>query len=239
MSRRQGGYGRGKRMSIEKDQVDILSGVRDGYTIGSPVSLYIENKDWKSWQGAMDPFHIIPGRAVTMPRPGHADLAGGIKYDQHDLRNVLERASARETAVRTAVGALTSLLLRELGMGLYSYVVSIGSVGIPPGILPMKTVGDGYLKRLSRTAASDGRMMNIPDARTSAQAVALIEDTGKKGDTLGGVFEIRATNVPVGLGSYSQWDRKLDGRLARAMMSIQAIKAVEVGDGVMNSGRHG
>ncbi len=239
LSERQAGYGRGKRMSIEKDRVDVLSGVRAGYTIGSPVSLYIENKDWDHWQEVMSPFHVSGARVVTMPRPGHADLAGGMKYDHHDLRNVLERASARETAVRTAVGALAGLLLRELHIGLYSFVVSVGTVAISPEVLPPRTLGDKYLGRLRRVAAADPHGMNIPDARRSARAVALIKSASKRGDTLGGVFEVRATNMPAGLGSYSQWDRRLDGRLARAMMSIQAIKAVEIGDGMINASLHG
>jgi chorismate synthase len=239
LSRRQMGYGRGNRMSIEKDQVDILSGVRGGYTIGSPVTLYIENKDWKNWKDILDPMRSASKRVVTMPRPGHADLAGGIKYDHHDLRNVLERSSARETAVRTAVGAIAKLLLMNLSIELYNYVISIGKVKIKPDVLPMITLGNNYLKKLSGITASDEYMMNMPDASASKRAVRVIEDTKKKGNTLGGVFEIRATNVPVGLGSYSQWDRKLDGRLAGAFMSIQAVKGVEIGDGVANASRYG
>ncbi len=239
LSKRQTGYGRGKRMSIEKDQVDILSGVRGGYTIGSPVTLYVENKDWQNWKDIMDTRHSVPKRVVTMPRPGHADLAGGIKYNHHDLRNVLERSSARETAVRTAVGAIAKLLLMNLSIELYNYVVSIGNVIINPDVLPSITLGNNYLKKLNKIAASDEYMMNMPDTVASKRAVRLIEDSKKKGNTLGGAFEIRATNVPVGLGSYSQWDRKLDGRLAGALMSIQAIKGVEIGDGVANSGRYG
>jgi chorismate synthase len=239
LSKRQTGYGRGKRMSIEKDQVDILSGVRGGYTIGSPVTLYVENKDWQNWKDIMDTLHSVPKRVVTMPRPGHADLAGGIKYNHHDLRNVLERSSARETAVRTAVGAIAKLLLMNLSIELYNYVVSIGKVKINPDVLPSITLGNNYLKKLNKIAASDEYMMNMPDTAASKRAVRLIEDSKKMGNTLGGAFEIRATNVPVGLGSYSQWDRKLDGRLAGALMSIQAIKGVEIGDGVANSGRYG
>ncbi len=239
LSKRQMGYGRGNRMAIEKDRIDILSGVRGGYTIGSPVTLYIENKDWQNWKDIMNPMQSASKRVVTMPRPGHADLAGGIKYDHHDLRNVLERSSARETAVRTAVGAIAKLLLTNLSMELYNYVVSIGKVKIKPDVLPPLTLGNSYLKKLNRITASDEYMMNMPDTSASKRAVRLIEDSKKKGNTLGGVFEIRATNVPVGLGSYSQWDRKLDGRLAGALMSIQAIKGVEIGDGVANAGRYG
>ncbi|MGC8578695.1 MAG: chorismate synthase [bacterium] len=239
LSRRQMGYGRGKRMSIEKDHVDFLSGVRAGYTIGSPVAIYIENKDWQNWQNIMDPFLEKPERIVTMPRPGHADLAGGIKYNHHDLRNVLERASARETAVRTAVGAIASLLLNTFDIRLYSYVIAIGNVKIDTNTLPLKTLGDAYLKRLNMITESDINMMNMPDLSASKKAVELIEKTKKRGDTLGGVFEVRATNIPVGLGSYSQWDRRLDARLACALMSIQAIKAVELGNGMENAGKYG
>ncbi|MGC8755189.1 MAG: chorismate synthase [bacterium] len=239
LSRRQMGYGRGKRMSIEKDHVDFLSGVRAGYTIGSPVAIYIENKDWQNWQNIMDPFLEKPERIVTMPRPGHADLAGGIKYNHHDLRNVLERASARETAIRTAVGAIASLLLNTFDIRLYSYVIAIGNVKIDTNKLPLKTLGDAYLKRLNMITESDINMMNMPDLSASKKAVELIEKTKKRGDTLGGVFEVRATNIPVGLGSYSQWDRRLDARLACALMSIQAIKAVELGNGMENAGKYG
>ncbi len=237
--KRQRGYGRGKRMSIERDRVEVLSGIRGGYTIGSPVTLYIENRDWTNWKDIMDPINSIDKKIVTMPRPGHADLAGGIKYNHHDLRNVLERASARETAIRTAVGGVAKLLLRELSIGLYSYVVSIGNVKIEDKILPLKTLGTVRLKKLSKAAESDENNMNMPDRAASERAIKLIEDTGKRGNTLGGVFEIRAVNVPAGLGSYSQWDRRLDGRLAAALMSIQAIKAVEIGDGFLNAGRFG
>ena len=240
LSKRQTGYGRGNRMSIEKDHVDILSGVRGGYTIGSPVTLYVENKDWQNWKDVMDPIHMNTSRrVVTMPRPGHADLSGGIKYDHHDLRNVLERSSARETAVRTAVGAVAKLLLSNISIELYSYVVSLGTVKIKPDVLPMITLGNSYLRKLSRLAASDEYQMNMPDTAAVKRAMQIIENTKKRGNTLGGVFEVRAVNVPVGLGSYSQWDRKLDGRLAGALMSIQAIKGVEIGDGVANAGRYG
>lgn len=239
LSKRQGGYGRGKRMSIERDQVEILSGVRHGYTIGSPLTLYIENKDWMNWKDIMGPFHSTYKKNVTMPRPGHADLAGGIKYDQHDLRNILERASARETAIRTAVGVILKLLLKEISIELYSFVIAIGNSTVKKDALPLSTVGTGYLEKLVKITEKDSNMMNMPDKTASDKAVRLIEGARKRGDTLGGIFEIRAANVPVGLGSYSQWDRKLSSRLAGALMSIQAIKAVEIGDGVANAAKYG
>jgi len=239
LTKRQSGYGRGSRMSIENDQISVLSGIRGGYTIGSPVTMYIENKEWVNWKDIMGVERNAEGKDVTMPRPGHADLAGGIKYNHYDLRNVLERASARETAIRTAVGAVAKLLLRELSIELYSYVISIGNVRIKDQILPMKTLGSSYLKRLGAIAEADSYRLNMPDKSAAVKAAKLIETTKKKGDTVGGVFEIRATNVPVGLGSYSQWDRRLDGRLASALMSIQAIKAVEIGDGIVNTDKRG
>lgn len=237
--KRQMGYGRGKRMSIEKDSIDIVSGVRAGYTIGSPIAIYIENKDWQNWHDIMDPFTGRSDKVVTMPRPGHADLSGGIKYDHHDLRNVLERASARETAIRTAVGAIANLFLNAFNINLYSYVISIGNVKINSDTLPLRTLGDAYLKKLNEISDSDAYMMNIPDLSVSKKAVKLIEKVKNSGDTLGGVFEVRATNVPIGLGSYSQWDRRFDARLAGALMSIQAIKAVELGNGIENASRLG
>lgn len=239
LSRRQSGYGRGKRMSIERDHAEIVSGVRHGCTIGSPLTLYIENRDWANWKDIMDPFHSINEKAVTMPRPGHADLAGGIKYGQHDLRNILERSSARETAIRTAVGIITKLLLKEISIEIYSFVIAIGNSRVNKDVLPLKTMGSNYLKKLVEIADSDSNMMNMPDKTASNEAVKLIENAQKKGDTLGGVFEIRTANIPVGLGSYSQWDRKLSSRLAGALMSVQAIKAVEIGDGVANAARYG
>lgn len=239
LTKRQMGYGRGNRMSIETDRIEILSGVRGGYTIGSPVTLFIENRDWQNWKDIMNPEKNADRKAVTLPRPGHVDLPGGMKYGHYDLRNVLERASARETAVRTAVGAVAKLLLMNLSVELFSYVIAIGKVRIARNILPMSTLGSSSLRRLSSIAAADEQGMNMPDAAAARKAVRAIEDAKKKGNTLGGVFEIRAANVPVGLGSYSQWDRKLDARLAGALMSIQAIKGVEIGCGMTNAERYG
>ncbi|MCL4478150.1 MAG: chorismate synthase [Deltaproteobacteria bacterium] len=239
LSKRQSGYGRGKRMLIEGDRIILLSGVRGGYTLGSPISLYIENKDFINWQDIMDPDIASEKKLVSLPRPGHADLSGGIKYNHHDLRNVLERASARETAIRTSVGSLSKLLLKELNIELYSFVVSIGDINIDQDILPQKSLGSKYLKKLNRLIAADQHMLWMPDTKASLNAVKKIEGAKKNGDTLGGVFEIRATNVPPGIGSYVQWDRKLDARIAMALMSVQAIKAVEVGDGFKNAFKYG
>ncbi len=239
LSKRQSGYGRGKRMLIEGDRIILLSGVRGGYTLGSPISLYIENKDFINWQDIMDPDMASEKKLISLPRPGHADLSGGIKYNHHDLRNVLERASARETAIRTAVGSLSELLLQELNIELYSFVVSIGDIKIDQDILPQKSLGSKYLKKLNKIIASDQHMLWMPDTKASLDAVKKIEGAKKNGDTLGGVFEIRATNVPPGIGSYVQWDRKLDARIAMALMSVQAIKAVEVGDGFKNALKYG
>ncbi len=239
LAKRQMGYGRGNRMTIERDRVEILSGVRGSYTIGSPVTLFVENRDWQNWKEIMDPVQNISRKSVTLPRPGHVDLAGGIKYGHYDLRNVLERASARETAVRTAVGAVAGLLLMNLSIELFSYVVSIGKVRINPALLPPQTIGSSSLKRLARIAATDQNLLNMPDVSASRRAAKAIENAKKNGNTLGGIFEIRACNVPVGLGSYSQWDRKLDGRLAGALMSIQAVKGVEIGNGMSNAERYG
>lgn len=223
LSRRQQGYGRGRRMTIEQDRVRILAGVRGGKTLGSPVCLQIENRDWENWAKTMDPG---PGaytgdRVVTRPRPGHADLAGALKYGHRDVRNVLERASARETAARVAAGSLARRLLEEMGVTILGLVVRIGKVeaaipDLPPDVLQAR--------------AAESRVM-CPDAVASLRMMEQIDRIRDEGDSLGGVFEIRAYGVPPGLGSYSQWDRRLDGHLAGALMSIQAIKGVEVGLG--------
>jgi chorismate synthase len=221
--RRQRGYGRGGRMKIESDRVEILSGVRGGVTLGSPIAVAISNRDHANWSGRMGaaPFDAPP-EPVTRPRPGHADLAGGIKYDRHDLRDVLERASARETAARTAVGAIARKLLSQVGVEIFAHVVAIGDVETSRGgDVPLHVVRD-------RSAGSD---LRCADAEAETRMKDAIREAAHAGDTLGGVFEVVATGVPVGLGSHVQWDRKLDGRLAQALMCIQAIKAVEIGDG--------
>ncbi len=222
LARRQKGHGRGGRMRIEQDRVRILSGVRHGLTLGSPIALFIENIDYASWEALMRPEPpAIPGRVLTRPRPGHADLAGGMKYAQTDLRNILERASARETAARVAAGAVARKLLSVAGITVQSHVVRIGSATSEVALLD--------LKRLNACAdASPVRMLN-PAAEK--KAMRLIDGASRKGDTLGGVFEVVVDGCPPGLGSHVQWDRRLDGRLAQAMMSMQAIKGVEIGRG--------
>jgi len=220
LKKRQGGYGRGKRMNIEHDQVEILSGVRNGETLGSPISLKVKNKDWANWQDIMSPDSgaKIKEKVVTKPRPGHADLGGTLKYRHRDIRNTLERASARETAIRVAVGALAQGLLKKLNIHILGHVVSIGQVK-----------ADVDYTRLN------ANVYNTPlyctDEEATGEMIALIDSTKEKGDSLGGVIEIVVSNVPVGLGSHVHWDRRLDGRLAQALMSIPGIKGIEIGKG--------
>lgn len=216
MKRRQFGYGRGPRMKLEMDHVEVLSGLRGGKTLGSPMSLQITNKD----------FSIDRLPVVTQPRPGHADLTGAMKYDHRDIRNVLERASARETAARVAVGAICKQLLRELGIELASHVVAIGSTRARP--LPRLSI-----PQLRKQA--DQSPMRCLDPQATKKMMREIDDCVKRGDTLGGVFEVLAFGAPPGLGSYVQYDRRLDAILARSVMAIHAVKAVEVGDGVLAS----
>jgi chorismate synthase len=229
LGRRQRGYGRGARMKIESDRAEITAGVRNGETLGSPVVVVVENKDHASWKGRMDATPMDPTpEPFTRPRPGHADLAGGLKYDRHDLRDILERASARETAARTAAGAIARRLLSEVGVEVFAHVVAIGEVTASPS-RAISAVRDAA--RASDLACAD------PEAEGRMKDA--IREAAHAGDTLGGVFEVVATGVPPGLGSHVQWDRKLDGRLAQALMSIPAIKAVEVGDGVASAARRG
>jgi len=231
LERRQRGYGRGGRMKIEKDRVQILSGVRFGKTLGGPIALLIENKDWENWKEKMAVEGERPETAVpfTRPRPGHADLAGGIKYNQRDLRNILERASARETACRVALGAVCKRFLEELGVFVGSYVVSIGPVSPP-------IEEQDLVKRHQLAEQSE---LRFPDTSRDKDFVELINRAKEMGESLGGVFEVFAVGVPPGLGSHVHWDRKLDGRIAQAMMSIQAIKGVEIGLGFEASKRFG
>ncbi|OGQ17787.1 MAG: chorismate synthase [Deltaproteobacteria bacterium RIFCSPHIGHO2_02_FULL_60_17] len=229
--RRQQGYGRGGRMLIEKDEVQIRSGIRWGETLGSPVALGIENRDWKNWTKKMsaaaeDRDESI---AVTKPRPGHADLTGILKYHHSDIRSVLERASARDTVSRTAVGSFCKQLLAPFGIRVMGYIRSIGDVAA-------KSPELGYEEIFARCEESPVR---VADKEAEERMIALIEDCKKKGDTLGGIFEVVVLGLPPGLGTHTQWDRKLDGRLAQALMSIQAIKGVEVGLGFEMARRRG
>lgn len=217
---RQGGYGRGGRMKIESDRVEILSGVRGGKTLGSPVALMVKNKDYQNWEPIMSPESSNGERAVYVPRPGHADLTGSLKYEHEDMRNVLERASARETAIRTAVGAVSKQLLEALGITVLSRTVSVGNVHDSSEI----DLAD-YKKRVF---ANDMRMYAVDAAE---RARALIDEAKNEGESVGGVVEVVALGVPAGIGSYVHYDRKLDARIAGALMSVQAIKGVQTGIG--------
>jgi chorismate synthase len=237
LRRRQGGYGRGRRMAIESDRADIISGVRAGETIGGPIAMLIENRDWVNWQKTMftgaepEPEATGAKRApVTKPRPGHADLAGIAKYGRADIRDILERASARETAARVAAAAIARQLLLAAGIRITSHVFSIGDVRLP----------DGVTVSFDQAAAlPDDSPLRCIDQDTSARMIERIDAAKVAGDTMGGGFEVIATGVPIGLGSYVQWDRKLDGRLAQAMMSIPAIKGVGIGLGPEAAARPG
>ncbi|ADY73944.1 chorismate synthase [Desulfurobacterium thermolithotrophum DSM 11699] len=228
LSRRQKGYGRGGRMKIEKDRVEFLSGVRLGKTLGSPILMAIWNKDYKNWEEIMkpDPGDLPEDKKVTRPRPGHADLSGVLKYGFDDVRNVLERSSARETAGRVAAGALCKDILRRLGITIGSYVISIGSVEVPKKVLESLS----YLERFENAENSEVRIP-IDDLNLEKRFKEEIDKAKENGESLGGVFEVFAIGVPVGLGSHTQWDKRLDGKIAQSIMSIQAIKGVEVGIG--------
>ena len=226
LARRQWGYGRGGRMKIECDRVEVVSGVRHGQTLGSPVALLIENKDWANWTDVMaaEAREVAPERArrVKRPRPGHADLAGGQKFGARDLRDVLERASARETAARVACGALAKQLLAAFDVEIRSHVIQLG--GVPD--VPLEVSWDEI------AAIPDDAPLRCADADAQARMCALIDETKRAGDTLGGIFEVVAQGVVPGLGAHTSWDAKLDGRLAQAVMSIPAVKAVAIGAGV-------
>jgi chorismate synthase len=223
LARRQQGYGRGGRMKIEKDEVKIHSGVRWGESLGSPITLVVENRDWKNWEKRMSPFAEDRDDkiAVTRPRPGHADLAGVQKYNHKDVRNILERASARETTARVAVGGLAKCVLRPFNVRVMGYVAEIGGIVADHKQLTAEEI-------FARAEVSPVRMA---DPAAEEQIVNLIDQCKKQGDTLGGVVEVVATGLPPGLGSYVHWDRKLDGRLGHALLSLQAVKGVEVGLG--------
>ena len=223
LARRQQGYGRGGRMKIEKDEALLRSGVRWGESLGSPITLVIENKDWRNWEKRMSPFAQDRDAklAVTRPRPGHADLAGALKYNHRDVRNILERASARETAARVAVGGLAKCLLSPFNARVMGYVSEIGGVVASHADMTPEEI-------FARAEVSPVR---VADTTAETQIIALIDQCKQQGDTLGGVVEVVATGLPPGLGSFVQWDRKLDGRLAQALLSLQAVKGVEVGLG--------
>ncbi len=243
LKRRQGGYGRGGRMKLESDHAEIMSGVRWGKTIGSPISILVENKDWSNWKEVMSSDNpslppvskVIPphtplekGGLVTRPRPGHADLSGAVKYDHHDIRNILERSSARETAMRVALGAIAKKFLSEFDIKIGSYVIQVGKIQDARYKMQDTRSEKELLKTCEKAEKSPVR---CPDEETSKKMMVLIEKAIKEGNSLGGIFEVFVTGAPVGLGSHVQWDRRLEGRLAQALMSIQAIKGVEVGLG--------
>lgn len=230
LARRQGGYGRGGRMRIEKDQIEFTCGVRKGKTLGSPLGLLIRNKDWENWKDimAVEPGPPPTERVVTRPRPGHADLVGAIKYGHRDIRNVLEKASARETAIRVAVGAVGKALLGQFGMKVVSYTMEIGRVTAQSPDDPL----EAYTK-------AEKSQVRCWDQLAGEKMIEEIRSAKHKGDSLGGVFEVVVTNPPIGLGSYAQWDRRLSARLAMAAMSIQAMKGVEIGMGFESARRFG
>lgn len=238
MHRRQLGYGRGGRQKIEKDQAEFLAGVRHGKTIGAPIAIRIENRDWKNWEkalpvedadGADDSGHDAQ-RRLTSPRPGHADLAGALKFNFHDARYILERASARETAARTSAGALAKLLLREFGISVLSHTIAVGHV---------KLERAAQWNEIESICANLDSPLRCVDTETETRMKAEVDKALRAGDSVGGIFEVVARGVPPGLGSHAQWDEKLDGRLARAVMSIQAVKGVELGTGIANATSYG
>ncbi|HVB36868.1 MAG TPA: chorismate synthase [Candidatus Acidoferrales bacterium] len=238
LHRRQLGYGRGGRQKIEKDQAEFLAGVRHGKTIGAPIAIRIENRDWKNWEKAL-PVEDTDGadgagqdtqRRLTSPRPGHADLAGALKFNFHDARYILERASARETAARTGAGAIAKLLLREFGVSVLSHTIAVG---------PVKLERAAQWSEIESLCENLESPLRCVDAETEARMKAEVDKALRAGDSVGGIFEIVARAVPPGLGSHAQWDEKLDGRLARAVMSIQAVKGVELGTGIANATSYG
>ncbi|MDP1859940.1 MAG: chorismate synthase [Gemmatimonadaceae bacterium] len=233
--RRQQGYGRGRRMQIERDEIEFLSGVRAGQTIGSPVAMLIRNRDWKNWVDIMDPAKrdedesVARKRVVTRPRPGHADMSGLLKYDRDDARDILERASARETTARVAAGAICRRLLSEFGVSVGSHLVHLGGIDAAPNAELPHPLND----------ASDASPLRTLDASAEARMIAAIDAAKQSGNTLGGICEVVVTGLPVGLGSHVSWDRKLDGRIGAALMSIPAVKGVEIGLGFETARRTG
>jgi chorismate synthase len=253
LKRRQMGYGRGGRMKIEKDRAEITAGVRAGITLGSPIAITIRNRDWENWREVMSPDRSsrlqpacgdVETRKVTKPRPGHADLAGGIKYHHKDLRNVLERASARETAARVAAGAIAKRLLTEFDIHVMSFVIQIGGMGVPTQIGDTGIPTCDYMpSSLSEVGEFQKRLENsplrCPDPDVERRMMEAIDTAKDEGDSLGGVFQVMAFNIPPGLGSHVHWDRRLDARIAYAVMSIPAIKGVEIGLGFEAAQRKG
>jgi len=230
LQRRQGGYGRGGRMKIERDRVTFRSGVRHGLTLGSPITLEVENRDWQNWQVKMSVAEVEEEvEPVTLARPGHADFAGSIKYGHDDIRNVIERSSARETATRVAVGALCMIFLRQFGIEIHSHVLAIGPAADASNSAIDRHFDETYWQQVEQSPVRCG------DAALSEQMIAYIQDSKTRADTCGGIFEVVASGVPIGLGSYSQWDRRLSTRISAALMSIPSIKGVEIGNGFEQS----
>ena len=226
LKRRQGGYGRGGRMKIEKDRVEIISGIRAGFTLGSPIGIYLENKDWKNWNEIMSVVgKINDSKKVTKPRPGHADLAGILKYNHNDIRNILERASARETAARVAAGSIFSQFLTNFNIDIVSHVLSIGNIELKSPEIDFEVLKKNV----------ENSPLHCYDKEKEKEMMSYIDKIKEKGDSLGGILEVRTTELPVGLGSHVQWNRRLDGRLAQAIMSIPAIKGVEIGPAFDNA----
>ncbi len=230
LARRRLGYGRGPRMRFEADEITLISGIRHGRTLGSPVAVEIANTEWPKWNEEMSPEPGVPSKVLTQPRPGHADLPGMLKYGFDDARDVLERASARETAARVAAGTLAKLLLLHLGVSIVSHIVGLGDATTGPD---SPRPGPGDLETVDESS------VRCFDPAAEEAMIAAVKAAAKAGDSLGGVAEVLGYGVPVGLGSHVQWDRKLDANLAQALMSIQAVKAVEIGDGWDNAGRRG
>lgn len=229
LGRRQKGFGRGNRMKIERDSIEILSGIRGGKTLGSPISFLIKNKDYKNWEMCMDSIMVDEQyKRITRPRPGHADLTGALKYGFSDIRNVLERSSARETAVRVAIGSIVKQFLKNFDIEVSSHVISIWSVTIKENI-----------KEIDKIKKADESEVRCVDKIIEKQMIQSINEAKEEGDSLGGVFEIHITGIPGGLGSYVQWDRKLDAKLAYALMSIQGFKGIEIGCGFDNAREKG
>jgi chorismate synthase len=234
LHRRQLGYGRGGRQKIEKDRVEALAGIRHGQTIGAPIALRIENRDWANWEKALSvenfPDSELSQRRLTAPRPGHADLAGSMKFNLHDARYILERASARETAARVAAGAIAKLLLRQFDCEVLSHVVAVGKVRLARAV---------SWKEIQDVCANLDSPLRCVDLETEAGMKGEVDSVHRAGNTVGGIFEVVAHNVVAGLGSHAQWDEKLDGRLAQAVMSVQAVKGVEIGAGITAATSYG